>query len=62
MVYTYFKNAPFNSGDFNNQDMKSLFAFQEKIEELGHFKTYYENIHDLKYQFSMQLDKVLPNM
>ena len=43
-------------------DINSLFAFKEKLEELGHFRTIYENIADLKLQFKNQLEKVLPNL
>ena len=36
-----------------------MWAFQEKLEKLGHFYTGYDNIEDLKLQFRDQLDKLL---
>ena len=59
LVYTYFKNALINSGKLDRQDANSLFDFQDKLKELGHFQTKYKNIDDLKYQFSTQLRKVI---
>ena len=38
---------------------ESLWAFQEKLDKLGHFYTGYDNIEHLKRQFRDQLDKVL---
>lgn len=37
----------------------SLWAFQEKLEALGHFYTRYENIDALTFHFSQQLDKLV---
>jgi hypothetical protein len=62
LVYTCFKNSPINTGDLNKKDSDSLFNFQEKLKELGHFRTNYMNIDDLKYQFSKQLRKILPKI
>ena len=36
----------------------SLWAFQEKLDKLGHFYTVYKNIDELKYKFNQQLDKM----
>jgi len=58
LIYTYFKKSEINIGSINPEEMKSVWAFQEKLKELGHFQTVYENVHDLKYQFSKQLDKI----
>ncbi|MGA1871996.1 MAG: hypothetical protein ACMUJM_26060 [bacterium] len=60
-IYTYFKDAPINTGDLKEQDTKSLFAFKSKLKELEHFHTTCKNIADLKYQFSEQLKKILPS-
>ena len=60
LIYTYFKNAPVNSGDLKEQDTQSRFDFLKRLKELGHFQTEYANIDDLKYQFAEQLKKVLP--
>ncbi|MDY6933377.1 MAG: COR domain-containing protein [Spirochaetota bacterium] len=62
LIYTYFKNAPFNTGDLKEQDTQSIFAFQKKLKELGHYQTVYKNIDDLKLQFDEQLKKVLPGL
>ena len=61
-VYTYFKNANIKSGTLNRQDANSLFDFQEKLKELGHFQTEYENIDGLQLHFKNQLEKVLPKL
>ena len=58
-VYTYFKNADIKTGSINRNDLVSLLDFQEKIKEIGHFVTHFENIQDLKYQFGNQLEKYL---
>ena len=39
----------------------SLWAFQEKLDTLGHFYTRYQNIDQLKFHFSQQLDKLSAN-
>ncbi|MDY6930641.1 MAG: COR domain-containing protein, partial [Halobacteriota archaeon] len=62
LIYTYFKHAPFNTGDLKEQDTESLFAFQKRLKELGHYQTVYRNIDDLKHQFDEQLKKVLPGL
>jgi len=36
----------------------SLWAFQEKLDKLGHFYTVYKNIDELKFKFNQQLDKL----
>ena len=59
LIYTYFKDAEISSGQVNRRDMNSLWDFQDKLKELGHFQTKYKNIEDLKYQFTTQLDKIL---
>ena len=38
--------------------MISLWAFQEKLDKLGHFYTVYKNIDELKFKFNQQLDKL----
>jgi internalin A len=58
-IYTFFKNADLKTGDARQEDFKSLWAFQEKLSNLGHFHTSYDNIEHLKRQFRDQLDKML---
>ncbi len=61
-IYTYFKNAEIKTGDINEQDVKSVKAFQRKLKKLGHFQSEYKNIEDLKYKFSEQLIKIIPQL
>ncbi len=58
VVYTFFKNAPINSGDVNDE-FQSVLDFKKKLSKLGHFYTVYKNIDDLKYQFSKQIKKLI---
>ena len=56
-IYTYFK--PHNTQ--NRNDLQSLWAFTDKLKDLGHFKTEFDNIEGLKFHFSNQLDKLFAN-
>ena len=60
LVYTYFKDAPINTGSLNRADVLSLLDFQEKLKTLGHFFTPFKDATDLNFQFSNQLDKLFP--
>ena len=62
LIYTYFKDSPVTTGSISRSDINSLLDFKDKIKEIGHFYTSYSNIDDLKYQFKMQLDKILPTL
>jgi internalin A len=57
-VYTYFKNADMKTGDLKREDTKSLFDFQDKLMELGHFQTGYKNTEALVLHFFNQLEKL----
>jgi hypothetical protein len=57
-IFTYFKDSEINAGSANKKDLMSLWAFQEKLGELGHFYTLYKNIDELKFKFNQQLDKL----
>jgi hypothetical protein len=57
-LFTYFKTAPHNAG---RADLQSLWAFQDKLKELGHFPTEYANADQLKLHFRQQLDKLAAN-
>lgn len=59
LIFTYFKNSEIKIGNLKKNDILSLWAFQDRLSELGHFQTVYENTDDLKNQFKRQLDKVL---
>jgi len=58
LVYTFFKNAEIKTGEARRDDLNSLWEFQDKLKELGHFYTTYDNIEHLKRQFRDQLDKL----
>lgn len=60
-IFTYFKDAEISTGRANKNDLRSLWAFQEKLDTLGHFYTVYKNIDELKFKFNRQLDKLAGN-
>ncbi|MEM8722587.1 MAG: hypothetical protein AAGE84_25410 [Cyanobacteria bacterium P01_G01_bin.39] len=58
LIYTYF-----NQGKVEiTPQLVSLLNFQQKLSDMGHFYTKYNNIEELKYKFSEQLIKVLPQL
>jgi internalin A len=59
LIYTFFRNADIKTGSARKEDLVSLWAFQEKLDKLGHFYTRYDNIEHLKLRFGDQLDKIL---
>lgn len=59
LIYTFFKNATVSASASHKHDLMSLWAFQEKLKELGHFYTEYDHIEHLKRQFKDQLEKLL---
>ncbi len=58
LIYTYFKNAEINSGTLNRNNAISLWDFQDKLKELGHFVTNYDSVDSLKFHFQSQLQKL----
>lgn len=62
LIYTYFKDAIIQTGDIREDDILSLFSFKKKLKEVGHYPTKYHSINDLKYHFSGQLTKILPEL
>jgi hypothetical protein len=58
LIYTYFKDAEITTASANKDDLKTLWVFQEKLQALGHFQTFYKNIDALKFLFNQQLDKL----
>jgi hypothetical protein len=58
LVYTYFKDGPIQTGSANPEHLTSLWAFQKKLEKLGHYPTRYDNIDSLKLQVRGQLDRL----
>jgi hypothetical protein len=59
LIYTYFKDVEISTGAANQRDLESLWAFQAKLEKLGHFHTQYKGAEHLKRHFRDQLDKLL---
>jgi len=57
-IITYFKDAPITTGSLNQADAESLFKFQKKLQDIGHFKTEYKTVGDLKFHLFDQLDKL----
>lgn len=62
LIYTFFKNADIKTGSARKEDLNSLWAFQEKLGNLGHFYTGYDNIEHLKRQFRDQIEKILEKL
>lgn len=57
LIYTYFKNANIKTGEIT-EEIISLLKFKDKLKDLGHFYTNYNDINNLKNQFSSQLTKL----
>jgi cellulose biosynthesis protein BcsQ len=54
-IFTFFRETDLNSASVNRGDMQSLWAFQDKLKEIGHFWTNYKNTADLHLQVLRQL-------
>lgn len=57
-IFTYFKKPVATE---NRQDLQSLWAFEDKLKELNHYKTEYRTIEGLREHFGNQLDKLAAN-
>lgn len=53
-IYTYFKNGVVESSEKST----SLLAFQNKLKELDHFYSHYNDFNDLWNQFNKELDRL----
>lgn len=60
-IFTYFKDVEISIGNANKHDLMSLWAFQERLAEMGHFYSVYKNIDELKFKFNTQLEKLTEN-
>ncbi|MGE0472497.1 MAG: hypothetical protein AB7P17_02550 [Nitrospirales bacterium] len=58
-IYTFFKSTLISTDRKNEANLKSLWDFQGKLQNYGHFWTNYDDIEHLKRQFRDQLDKLL---
>ena len=54
-IFTYFKTPPTTQ---DRKDLQSLWAFQDQLQALKHFKTDYQTIEGLREHFGNQLDKL----
>jgi len=58
LIYTFFKEAQVSTSAAHREGLTSLWEFQEKLKQLGHFYTQYKSIEDLKLRFRDQLAKL----
>ncbi|GGH18001.1 hypothetical protein [Mucilaginibacter phyllosphaerae] len=61
-IWTYFKNEALYPESIREEDIRSLFAFKKKLKDLMHYRTAYNNIDHLKYQFKVELDHKYPSL
>ncbi|MDJ0732282.1 MAG: GUN4 domain-containing protein [Crocosphaera sp.] len=61
LIYTYFKDSPINLSRIT-PEINTLLNFKTKLDQLGHFYTTYNNIEDLKFRFSEQLNKIFNSL
>ena len=59
LIFTFFKDAEIRTGSARREDLRSLWAFQDKLSGLGHFWTTYTTGEHLKRAFRDQLDKIM---
>jgi Leucine-rich repeat (LRR) protein len=59
LIYTYFMQSHGPYDIRMQKDLNSLWDFQKKLKDLGHYPTHYNSIEDLKLQFQQQLDKLI---
>jgi hypothetical protein len=58
IIYTYFKDAEITTGQANKNDLMSMWSFQERLNNIGHYYTTYKNSDELLWKFGQQLDKL----
>jgi small GTP-binding protein len=59
LIYTYFMQSHGPYDIRMREDLNSLWDFQKKLKDLGHYPTHYTSIEDLKLQFQQQLDTLI---
>ncbi|ASC71808.1 hypothetical protein XM38_027620 [Halomicronema hongdechloris C2206] len=57
-IFTYFKTPPTTT---NREELQSLWAFEDTLKELQHYKTEYHTIEGLREHFGNQLEKLAAN-
>jgi internalin A len=58
-IFTYFKATEVNAANAPREDLQSLWAFQDKLKQLGHYPSSYDGIEHLKRDFRDQLDRLI---
>jgi hypothetical protein len=58
-IYTYIMQANVTNDKQMRKNLTSLWNFQDKLSELGHYPTEYTNIKDLLLQFQAQLEQLI---
>jgi GTPase SAR1 family protein len=58
-IYPFFKDTIISASNKNKDNLESLWAFQEKLQKIGHFCPNYNGIEDLKLRFQEQLRMLL---
>ena len=58
LIFTFFKDEAIDLQSHAKSDLTSLWAFQNKLKDAGHFYTRYKSSEDLKLRFNSQLDKL----
>lgn len=59
LIYTYFMRTEVPNDRRLRGALISLWDFQDRLSDLGHFHTEYISIHDLQNKFKRQLDKII---
>lgn len=59
LIYTYFMKPEISADKSMRRALTSLWDFQDKLKELGHYPTECASIEDLKLQFRNQLDLLI---
>jgi hypothetical protein len=57
-IFTYFRTPHTTT---SRTDLQSLWAFEDELKKLQHYKTTYQNIEGLREHFGNQLDKLAAN-
>ena len=57
-IYTYFKIGDIKSTNIDRESTNSLWNFQDKLKELGHFQTVFESNAEIHLHFKSQLEKL----
>lgn len=58
-IYTYFRNTKTGMSEINPNDFRGLIEFKERLKELGHYHSNYEDSNDLLRLIKSQFDKIL---